>query len=56
LHRDRLGSFRDLDLLPPFVEEIRDFGLDNLTLYGILQRMAARRKSNQAQRLGEPVH
>jgi len=46
LRRDRLDSFRDVDLLA-LAQEFETRGLDNLTLYGILQRMAARRKSNQ---------
>ena len=40
-------------LPPPF--EFGHYGLDNLTLYGTLQRMAANRKSVEASDGGGPV-
>ena len=40
-------------VLPPF--EFGHYGLDNLTLYGTLQRMAANRKSVEPSDGGGPV-
>jgi hypothetical protein len=55
LHRDRIGSFRDLVLLGPVAFEFGNYGLDNLTLYGTLQRMAVNRKSVEASDRSGPV-